>query len=157
MKAFFTLSKGVLHACLPTSVTPRARRYTGRTMPPDPWHPRCGCLVANPAESGFGSECPNTHDVAMISIPRDYWVPITNYGHQKIDVACEVGGIALARGVSSESIHQQVLSAPDFATLGNSPDGRQQVVFPNWTAIRPVIARLVPPSTAGGSEAASNT
>jgi LCP family protein required for cell wall assembly len=243
---------------------------------------------------------PKTHDVAMISIPRDFWVPITNYGYQKIDVAYEVGGIALARStveklfgikidyyawvglnglvqvidtlggvdvtvqhpildemypddlnstdpyaffrlyipagpqhldgttaleyvrsrhgdlqsdfgrsarqqqvllalknrfqsgssishvpqlvtdlqgsvktdlslpallqlaamartVSPESIHQQVLSAPDFATLGNSPDGTQQVVFPDWTAIRPVIARLVQPSRTGGSEAASNT
>jgi LCP family protein required for cell wall assembly len=233
---------------------------------------------------------PNTHDVAMISIPRDFWVPITNYGYQKIDAAYEVGGIALARStveklfgikvdyyawvglnglvqligtlggvdvtvqhpildemypddlnstdpyaffrlyipagpqhlhgttaleyvrsrhgdlqsdfgrsarqqqvllalknrfqsasaishvpqlvtdlqgsvktdlslpalvqlaamarsVSPESIHQQVLSAPDFATLGNSPDGTQQVVFPNWTAIRPVIARLLQPSS----------
>lgn len=242
---------------------------------------------------------PKAHDVAMISIPRDFWVPITNYGYQKIDVAYEVGGIALARStveklftikidyyawvglkglvqvidtlggidvtvqhpildemypddldstdpyaffrvyipagpqhlngttaleyvrsrhgdlqsdfgrsarqqqvllalknrfqsessisrvpqlvtalqdsvktdmslpalvqlaamarsISPESIHQQVLSAPEFATLGNSPDGRQQVVFPNWTAIRPVIARLMQPSTVGG-DAASYT
>src|SRR5579859_5015210 len=40
---------------------------------------------------------PTTKDVAMISIPRDFWVPIQGYGHQKIDVAYEVGGIALAR------------------------------------------------------------
>ena len=40
---------------------------------------------------------PRSHDVAMISIPRDFWVPIANYGYQKIDVAYEVGGIALAR------------------------------------------------------------
>jgi LCP family protein required for cell wall assembly len=232
---------------------------------------------------------PKTHDVAMISIPRDFWVPITNYGYQKIDVAYEVGGIALARstveklfgvkidyyawvglnglvqvidtlggvdvtvqhpildeeypddlnstdpyaffrlyipagpqhldgttalqyvrsrhgdlqsdfgrsarqqqvllalktrfqsgsslgrvprlvtdlqgsvktdlslpallqlaslarGVSPENIHQQVLAAPEFASLGTSPDGSQEVVFPNWSAIRPVIARLLAPS-----------
>jgi len=64
---------------------------------------------------------------------------------------------AMARNVSSDSIHQQVLSAPEFATLGNSPDGAQQVVFPNWTAIRPVISQLVPPSRAGASEEAANT
>jgi LCP family protein required for cell wall assembly len=40
---------------------------------------------------------PTTPDVSMISIPRDFWVPIANYGYQKIDVAYEVGGIALAR------------------------------------------------------------
>ncbi len=237
---------------------------------------------------------PKTHDVAMISIPRDFWVPIANYGYQKIDVAYEVGGIALARStveklfgvkidyyawvglnglvhvidtlggvdvtvqhpildemypddlnssdpyaffrlyipagpqhldgttalqyvrsrhgdlqsdfgrsarqqqvllalktrfqstsslgrvpqlvtdlqgsvktdlsvpaflqlaslahsVSPENIHQQVLSAPEYASLGTSPDGTQQVVFPNWTAIRPVIARLLGPSKPGGN------
>lgn len=40
---------------------------------------------------------PSTRDVAMISIPRDSWVPIPGYGNAKIDVAYEVGGIALAR------------------------------------------------------------
>jgi LCP family protein required for cell wall assembly len=50
---------------------------------------------------------------------------------------------ALARNVPNGGIHQQVLSAPDFASLGYSPDGTQQVVFPNWTAIRPAVARLL--------------
>jgi LCP family protein required for cell wall assembly len=54
---------------------------------------------------------------------------------------------ALARKVPPETIHQQVLSAPDFASLGYSPDGTQQVVFPNWAAIRPVVARLLAPGT----------
>ncbi len=40
---------------------------------------------------------PTTHDVAMISIPRDSWVPISGYGYAKISVAYQVGGIALAR------------------------------------------------------------
>jgi LCP family protein required for cell wall assembly len=225
-------------------------------------------------------------DVAMISIPRDFWVPIPNYGYQKIDVAYEVGGISLARStverlfgvkidyyawvgldglvqvidtlggidvtvqhpildetypddlnsndpyafvrlyipagpqhldgttaleyvrsrhgdlqsdfgrsarqqqvllaiksrvqglsvvsrvpqlvnalqgsvktdlsfaevvqlaalahqVPVASIRQQVLSAPDFASLGYSPDGTQQVVLPNWAVIRPAVARLL--------------
>ena len=229
---------------------------------------------------------PATHDVAMISIPRDFWVPIRGVGYQKIDVAYEVGGIALARStveslfgvkidyyawvglsglvdvidtlggvdinvqhpildetypddlntidpyayfrlyipagpqhldgttalqyvrsrhgdflsdfgrsqrqqqvlvalknrvqtmsalthvpklvsalegsvktdlslpaivqlaalsrnVPSSSIHQQVLAAPDYASLGYSPDGTQQVVYPNWAAIKPAIARLL--------------
>jgi len=229
---------------------------------------------------------PGSSDVAMISIPRDFWVPIASYGYQKIDVAYEVGGIALARStveklfgvkvdyyawvglnglvqvidtlggvdvtvqhpildemypddlnsqdpyaffrlyipagpqhldgttaleyvrsrhgdlqsdfgrsarqqqvllaiknhvqtmaivgqvpelaadlqdsvktdlspaavlqlaalarkVPPDAIHQQVLSAPDFASLGYSPDGTQQVVYPNWTAIRPAVARLL--------------
>jgi len=30
---------------------------------------------------------PTGPDVAMISIPRDFWVPIAGYGYQKIDVA----------------------------------------------------------------------
>jgi LCP family protein required for cell wall assembly len=232
---------------------------------------------------------PTTSDVAMISIPRDFWVPIANYGYQKIDVAYEVGGIALARAtveklfgvkvdyyawvglnglvqvidtlggvdvtvqhpildemypddlnsqdpyaffrlylpagpqhldgttaleyvrsrhgdlqsdfgrsarqqqvllaiknrvqtkaivsevpqlvtdlqdsvktdlpapavlqlaalarkMPPETIHQQVLSAPEYASLGYSPDGTQQVVYPNWQAIRPVVARLLGPS-----------
>jgi LCP family protein required for cell wall assembly len=231
-------------------------------------------------------------DVAMISIPRDFWVPIPNYGYQKIDVAYEVGGIGLARStverlfgvkidyyawvgldglvevidtlggidvtvqhpildetypddlnsndpyaferlyipagpqhldgttaleyvrsrhgdlqsdfgrsarqqqvllaiksrvqtlsvvgrvpqlvnalqgsvktdlsfaevlqlaglaheVPAGSIRQQVLSAPEFASLGNSPDGTQQVVFPNWAAIRPAVARLLQSASGG--------
>jgi LCP family protein required for cell wall assembly len=231
---------------------------------------------------------PSTHDVAMISIPRDFWVPIRGYGYQKIDVAYEVGGVALARStveslfgvkidyyawvglnglvqvidtlggvdvtvqhpildevypddlntddpyayirlyipagpqhldgtralqyvrsrhgdflsdfgrsqrqqqvlvaikdrvetmsgithmpqlvaalegsvktdlsvpaivqlaalsrnVPAANIHQQVLAAPDFASLGYSPDGTQQVVFPDWSAIRPAVARLLQP------------
>lgn len=229
---------------------------------------------------------PATHDVAMISIPRDFWVPIRGVGYQKIDVAYEVGGIGLARStieslfgvkvdyyawvglsglvqvidtlggvdvnvqhpildeaypddlntqdpyaffrlyipagpqhldgttalqyvrsrhgdflsdfgrsqrqqqvlvalknrvqtmsalthvpklvselqgsvktdlslpaivqlaalshnIPQSSIHQQVLAAPDFASLGYSPDGTQQVVYPDWAAIRPAIARLL--------------
>jgi hypothetical protein len=49
---------------------------------------------------------------------------------------------AMSRKVAASNIHQQVLSAPDYATLGYSPDGTEQVVFPDWSAIRPVIARL---------------
>ena len=229
---------------------------------------------------------PTTHQVAMISIPRDFWVPIHGYGYQKIDVAYEVGGVALARStveslfgvkidyyawvglnglvqvidtlggiditlqhpildesypddlntddpyafirlylpagpqhldgtsalqyvrsrhgdflsdfgrsqrqqqvllaiknrvqstsaigripqlvsalegsvktdftvpailqlaalarnVPPSNIHQQVLSAPDFASTGYSPDGTQEVVYPNWDAIQPTIARLL--------------
>lgn len=242
---------------------------------------------------------PTTKDVAMISIPRDFWVPIKGYGSQKIDVAYEVGGVALARstveslfGVTVDyyawvglsglvqvidtldgvdvtvqhpilddaypddlnsddpyaffrlyipagpqhldgrtaleyvrsrhgdlmsdfgrserqqqvlvaiksrlqatsaiervpqlvaalngsvktdlplpaivqlaalgrdippgSILRLVLAAPDFASLGNSPDGTQQVVFPNWTAIRPVIARLLHPPKAGAAAVATS-
>jgi LCP family protein required for cell wall assembly len=243
---------------------------------------------------------PATHDVAMISIPRDFWVPIRGYGYQKIDVAYEVGGIALARStveslfgvkidyyawvglsglvqvidtlggvdvtvqhpildeaypddlntqdpyayfrlyipagpqhldgttalqyvrsrhgdflsdfgrsqrqqqvlvaiknrvqsmsaiahvprlvsalegsvktdlsvpaivqlaalsrdVPANSIHQQVLAAPDFASLGYSPDGTQEVVFPNWAAIRPAVAQLLHSGgpTSGGALAAN--
>jgi anionic cell wall polymer biosynthesis LytR-Cps2A-Psr (LCP) family protein len=50
---------------------------------------------------------------------------------------------ALARNVPADHIHQQVLSAPDYAWLGYSPDGAEQVVYPNWSAIRPAIARLL--------------
>ena len=232
---------------------------------------------------------PAAPDVAMISIPRDFWVPIANYGYQKIDVAYEVGGIALARStveklfgitidyyawiglnglvqvvdtlggvdvtvqhpildemypddldsanpyaflrlyipagpqhldgttalqyvrsrhgdlqsdfgrsarqqqvllainnrlqtlsvlsrvpqlvadlqgsvktdlslpallqlvtlgrkLPPERIHQQVLSAPEFASLGYSPDGTQQVVYPDWAAIRRALARLLEPA-----------
>jgi LCP family protein required for cell wall assembly len=45
---------------------------------------------------------PTTHQVAMVSIPRDFWVPIPTYGDQKIDVAYEVGGVALARRTVEE-------------------------------------------------------
>jgi anionic cell wall polymer biosynthesis LytR-Cps2A-Psr (LCP) family protein len=50
---------------------------------------------------------------------------------------------ALSRNVQASNIHQQVLAAPDFASLGYSPDGTQQVVYPNWSAIKPAIARLL--------------
>jgi LCP family protein required for cell wall assembly len=59
---------------------------------------------------------------------------------------------ALAHKVPSGSIQQQVLAAPDYASLGYSPDGTEQVVFPNWAAIRAVIARLpysAPAATSG--------
>ncbi|MBV8716442.1 MAG: LCP family protein [Chloroflexi bacterium] len=55
---------------------------------------------------------------------------------------------ALAHKVPAGSIHQQVLAAPDFASLGYSPDGTQQVVFPNWAAIRPVVTRMLRPASA---------
>jgi LCP family protein required for cell wall assembly len=242
---------------------------------------------------------PNTHDVAMVSIPRDFWVPIRGYGYQKIDVAYEVGGVALARStveslfgvkidyyawvglnglvqvidtlggiditvqhpildeaypddlntddpyafirlylpagpqhldgttalqyvrsrhgdflsdfgrsqrqqqvllaiknrvqstsaisripqlvaalegsvktdfsvpailqlaalarnIPASNIHRQVLSAPDFASTGYSPDGTQQVVYPNWDTIRPTVARLIRSNapTAGAAVAA---
>lgn len=230
---------------------------------------------------------PSTNNVAMISIPRDFWVRIQGYGYQKIDVAYEVGGIAVARAtvqslfgvkvdyyawvglnglvqvidmlggvnvtvqhpvldetypddlnpgdpyaffrlyipagpqhldgttaleyvrsrhgdlqsdfgrsarqqqvllalksrmqdpgmiqrmpqlvnglqdavktdlplpalaqlallgtrVGPSNIHQLVLQAPQYASLGNSPDGTEQVVFPDWTAIHSAIARLIP-------------
>jgi LCP family protein required for cell wall assembly len=64
---------------------------------------------------------------------------------------------SLTRSVSPENIHQQVLSAPEFASLGTSPDGTQEVVFPNWTAIRPVIARLLAPSKPGGNAPGADT
>jgi LCP family protein required for cell wall assembly len=218
---------------------------------------------------------PNARQVAMVSIPRDFWVPIPGYGTAKIDVAYEVGGLALARstverlfgdglvrvvdslggadltvlhpvldemypddlntsdpyaysrlyipagpqhldgrtaleyirsrhgdlqsdfgrsarqqqllialkgaaedpsvvpripqlvtalkdavrtdlsftalaqlavlsrGIPSDRIQREILSAPRFARLGLSPDGQQQVVLPEWARIRPVVARLL--------------
>ena len=50
---------------------------------------------------------------------------------------------ALAHDVPTANIHQQVLAAPEFASLGYSPDGTQQVVYPNWSAIRSAVARLL--------------
>lgn len=40
---------------------------------------------------------PKTHTVGMLSIPRDLWVDIPGYGFGKIQIAYEIGGIALAR------------------------------------------------------------
>jgi LCP family protein required for cell wall assembly len=239
---------------------------------------------------------PSTHQVAMVSIPRDFWVPIPTYGDQKIDVAYEVGGIALsrrtveelfgihvdyyawvglnglvkvidslggvdvtvlhpvldetypddlngtdpyaffrlyipagpqhldgttaleyvrsrhgdlqsdfgrsarqqqvllaikdrvadpstlehipelaatlntsvktdltlpqvlqlatmARGISSGQIHQQILAAPQYAALGWSPDRQEQIVIPDWSAIRPTIAQLLHLHPDGASDA----
>jgi hypothetical protein len=64
---------------------------------------------------------------------------------------------AMARKVSPETIHQQVLSAPEFASLGYSPDGTEQVVFPNWTAIRPTVARLLRPPQPSADAAPTGT
>jgi hypothetical protein len=86
---------------------------------------------------------PTGPDVATISIPRDFWVPIAGYGYQKIDVAYEVGGIALA--------------APEFASLGYSPDGAEQVLPPNWAAIRPAVACLLHSASSAVSAPASGT
>ena len=40
---------------------------------------------------------PSTKSVAMLSIPRDLWVPIPGHGTGKIGVAYGAGGVALAR------------------------------------------------------------
>lgn len=40
---------------------------------------------------------PKTHTVGMLSIPRDLWVDIPGYGFGKIQIAYEIGGVALAR------------------------------------------------------------
>jgi LCP family protein required for cell wall assembly len=40
---------------------------------------------------------PVHHKVGMLSIPRDFWVPIQGHGHAKIDLANKYGGISLAR------------------------------------------------------------
>ncbi|MCL4509274.1 MAG: LCP family protein [Chloroflexi bacterium] len=40
---------------------------------------------------------PKTHTVGMLSIPRDLWIDIPGYGFGKIQIAYEIGGIALAR------------------------------------------------------------
>jgi hypothetical protein len=49
----------------------------------------------------------------------------------------------LSRGIAADHIHREILSAPRFARLGLSPDGLQQVVLPDWSSIRPVVARLL--------------
>jgi polyisoprenyl-teichoic acid--peptidoglycan teichoic acid transferase len=49
----------------------------------------------------------------------------------------------LARDIPDSHIQRQVLSAPRFADLGYSPNGREQVVYPNWAAIRPEVAKLL--------------
>src|SRR5579863_4708953 len=51
---------------------------------------------------------PVSHQVAMVSIPRDFWVDIPTYGYQKIDVAYEVGGIALARATVEKLFNVRV-------------------------------------------------
>jgi hypothetical protein len=63
----------------------------------------------------------------------------------------------MSRRVPAANIHQQVLSAPDYAWLGYSPDGTEQVVFPNWSAIRPAIARLMQPGNASAAELNAGT
>ena len=50
----------------------------------------------------------------------------------------------LARDMPDTAIQRQVLSAPRFAELGWSPNHTEQVVYPNWSAIRPEVARLFP-------------
>ena len=55
---------------------------------------------------------------------------------------------ALARGIAPSQIHQLVLAAPQYASLGYSPDQLEQIVIPNWQAIRPAVAALVQTHTA---------
>ena len=46
------------------------------------------------------------HDtVNMLSIPRDFWVPIPQYGWGKIDTASELGGASLARATVESLFH----------------------------------------------------
>lgn len=40
---------------------------------------------------------PARHQVTLLSIPRDLWVPIPGHGDAKIDLAYKLGGAALAR------------------------------------------------------------
>ena len=74
--------------------------------------------------------------------------------HGSVKTDLSVAGVvqlaALARQLPSGSLHQQVLAAPEFASLGTSPDGQEQVVFPNWAAIRPAVARLLRPTAPAG-------
>ncbi|HEX8919218.1 MAG TPA: LCP family protein [Chloroflexota bacterium] len=44
-------------------------------------------------------------DVSMLSIPRDFWVPIPGYGMGKIDTAAEHGGVSLARATVENLLH----------------------------------------------------
>src|SRR5256885_52922 len=40
---------------------------------------------------------PVHYKVGMLSIPRDFWVPIPGHGYDKLDVASKDGGFALTR------------------------------------------------------------
>lgn len=47
---------------------------------------------------------PRLHMASILSVPRDLWVDIPGYGYQRINVALEVGGPALAEKTVAETI-----------------------------------------------------
>ncbi len=51
---------------------------------------------------------PATHQVWMLSIPRDLWVPISTGGSAKIDAAYEIGGPASAIATVEQDFHVHV-------------------------------------------------
>ncbi|MBV9282233.1 MAG: LCP family protein [Chloroflexi bacterium] len=48
---------------------------------------------------------PVHYKVGMLSIPRDFWVPIHGHGWAKIDLAHKYGGVALARATVRQLFH----------------------------------------------------
>jgi LCP family protein required for cell wall assembly len=73
---------------------------------------------------------------------------LTNSLQESVRTDLSVAAIAqlalLARDMPDSSIQREVLSAPRYADLGWSPNHTEQVVYPNWSAIRPEVARLFP-------------
>lgn len=91
---------------------------------------------------------PATRQVAMVSIPRDSWVPIPTYGDQKIDVAYEVGGIALARRTVEElyGIHVDYYAWVGLNGLVNVIDSLGGV---NITVLHPILDETYPDDLTG--------
>jgi LCP family protein required for cell wall assembly len=91
---------------------------------------------------------PATREVSMVSIPRDFWVPIPTYGSQKIDVAYEVGGIALARTTVEDLLGIHV---DYYAWVGL--DGLVQVIDSlggvNVTVLHPILDETYPDDLTG--------
>jgi LCP family protein required for cell wall assembly len=91
---------------------------------------------------------PTTRDVAMVSIPRDFWVPIPTYGEQKIDVAYEVGGIALARTTVEDlfNIHVDYYAWVGLGGLVQVIDSLGGV---NVTVLHPILDETYPDDLTG--------
>jgi len=65
---------------------------------------------------------------------------------------------SFARGLTRDEIHQVVLQPPTYSENGTSPDGTQEIVIPNWSAIDQAVAQMfqIQPNPAPGARAATN-
>ncbi len=92
---------------------------------------------------------PTTHQVYMLSIPRDLWVPLSTGGSAKIDAAYEIGGPASAISTVEQDFHVHV-DYYAWVGLNGLVDLIDRLGGINLIAQMPVLDDFYPADLAGG-------